>query len=484
MTDFYAHMFDDPWLGFLIVIGIVIALYMGRSSAHGVIETFFRLLSSALRLGSRSVSMAEKKLKERNREVLIALGKEHAEREINREFFRINKFVERDLGGYPKLQRSIQEQVTRINEDYERSGEVPPPSPEWIAAVDAVAKLHLKEKGSSLTEKILEDIHQAAEEQHREVLLSYRQSVGERHSLLKRMAPFWRKLSNSVDQIGTHLQELTKRARQIDVQMERYEEICNQTDKAERMLKASALTQFSISLIVVLIAIAGAYFNFHLIAYPMSEMVDGSNRVGGVRVSDIAALVLIFIEITMGIFLLEALHVTKLFPIIGSMDDRMRVRGIWVVGSILLAMATMESGLAFMRDYLAAQDRALQATLTGAEASAEVSWITLAVNMGMGFVLPLALTVVAIPLEYLLHTGRTVMGMLTELLLRLMALTMRILAVSLRHAGRLTIHLYDLLIMVPLWLETTLRRTRQQRDGKQLGPAGLDGDYFANEVSK
>ncbi|MCW8193471.1 hypothetical protein F6455_01560 [Proteobacteria bacterium 005FR1] len=483
MTDFFARLSEDPWLGFLIVIGTVIALYMGRSSAHGAIETFFRLLSSALRLGARSTAMAEKRLKERNREVLIALGKEHAEREINREFFRINKFVERDLGGYPKLQRSIQEQVTTINEDYERSGEVPPPSPEWVAAVDAVAKLHLNEKGSSLTEKILEDIHQAAEEQHREVLVSYRQGMAERHSILKKMAPFWRKLSNSVDQIGTHLQELKKRAQQIDLQMERYEEICNRPDKAERMLKASALTQFTIALIVVAIAIAGAYFNFHLIAYPMSEMVDGSNRIGGARVSDIAAMVLIFIEITMGIFLLELLHVTKLFPIIGSMDDRMRVRGIWVVGGILLAMASMESGLAFMRDYLAVQDRALQASLTGVEVGAEVNWITLAVNMGMGFFLPLALTVVAIPLEYLLHTGRTVMGMLTELLLRLLALTMRILSVSLRHAGRLTIHLYDLVIMLPLWVETTLK-SRQQVGKAANGGVLDDSEYFANEASK
>lgn len=483
MTDFYARISEDPWLGFLIFFGIVIALYMGRSSAHGAIQAFFRLLSSALRLGARSVAMAEKRLKERNREVLIALGKEHAEREINREFFRINKFVERDLGGYPKLQRSIQEQVTQINEDYERSGEVPPPSPEWISAVDAVAKLHLGEKGSSLTEKILEDIHQAAEEQHREVLVSYRQSMAERHSILKKMAPFWRKLSNSVDQIGTHLQELKKRAQQIDVQMERYEEICNQTDRAERMLKASAITQFTIAFIVVMIAIAGAYFNFHLIAYPMSEMVDGSNRIGGVSVADIAAMVLIFIEITMGIFLLELLHVTKLFPIIGSMDDRMRIKGVWLVGGILLAMASMESGLAFMRDHLAAQDRALQATLTGAETGSDVSWITLAVNMGMGFFLPLALTVVAIPLEYLLHTGRTVMGMLTELLLRLMALTMRILSISLRHAGGLVVHLYDLVIMIPLWVETTLR-SHNQAGRAAHGDALDDPDYFANEASK
>lgn len=460
MIDFYARISQDPWVAVLILLGVVLALYMGRSSAHGVIDNLFRLLSSAIRMGGRSVSMAEKRLKERNREVLIALGKEHAEREISREFFRINKFVERDLGGYPKLQRNIQEQITKINEDYEQSGEVPPPSPEWIAAVDAVANLRLKEKGNNLSEKILEDIHQAADEQHREVLQSYRQSMAQRHSMLKRMAPYWRKLSNSVDQIGTHLQELAKRAHTVDVQMERYEEFCNQTNKAERMLKASAVTQFSIALIVVLIAMAGAYFNFHLIAYPMSEMVDGSNRIGGVRVSDIAALVLIFIEITMGIFLLEALHVTKLFPIIGSMDDRMRIRGIWLVGGILLSMALMESGLAFMRDYLVAQDRSLQASLTGAE-TGDVTWITLAVNMGMGFILPLALTVVAIPLEYLLHTGRTVIGMLMELALRILAVSMRILALSLRHAGHLVIHLYDLLIMLPLWLESVLRRSMQ-----------------------
>ncbi|MGQ9425285.1 hypothetical protein ACXYTJ_05895 [Gilvimarinus sp. F26214L] len=475
MNDFYARVFEDPWVAVSILVGIVLALYMGRSSAHGVIETFFRLLSSGLRMGSRSLALAEKKLKARNREVLISLGKEHAEREINREFFRINKFVERDLGGYPRLQRNIQEQITRINEDYEKSGEVPPPQPEWVAAVDAVANLQLKDKGSSLSEKILQDIHQAAEEQHREVLQSYRESMAERHSILKRMAPFWRKLSNSVDQIGSHLQELGKRAHNIDVQMERYEEISSQTDKAERMLKASALTQFSIALLVVLIAMAGAYFNFHLIALPMSEMVDGSNRIGGVRVSEIAALVLIFIEITMGIFLLEALHVTKLFPIIGSMDDRMRVRGIWLVGTLLLTMACMESGLAFMRDHLAAENRSLEASLTGAE-TGDISWITLVVNMGMGFILPLALTVVAIPLEYLLHTGRTVMGMLMELVLRILAVLMRVLSVALRHGGRLTTHLYDLVILLPLWVENTIRR---RTDG-----GAESSDYFAKEASK
>lgn len=475
MTDFFGRIVEDPWLALLALLGLVVVLYLGRSSAHGLIETLFRAFANGLRLGGKSLALAEKKLKARNREVLMVLGKEQAERELAREFFRINKFVERDLGGYPKLQRNIQEQITRINEDYEQSGEVPPPSPEWVAAVDAVASLHLKEKTSNLSEKILGDIHQAAEEQHRDVLQAYRHSMAERHSRLKRMAPYWRKLSNSVDQIGNHLQELVKRAQTIDSQMDRYEEISRQSDKAERMLKASAMTQFSIALIVVLIAMAGAYFNFHLIAYPMSEMVDGSNRVGGVRVSDIAAMVLIFVEITMGIFLLELLHITKLFPIIGSMDDRMRTRGIWVVGSILLLMACMEAGLAFMRDYLVTENRAWRADLTG-ETPADISWITLTVNMVMGFVLPLALTVVAIPLEYLLHTGRTVIGTLLELLLRIAATGLRILSMVFRQGGRVAIYAYDLLIMLPLWLENLIGRGR--------GQSATANNYFAEEAPK
>src|SRR5690606_27792377 len=124
MTDFFARIFANPWLTVLMLLGLVIALYMGRSSAHGFIETLFRSLATGLRISAKSLSLTEKKLKARNREVLMALGKDHAERELAREFFRINKFVERDLGGYPRLQRNIQEQITRINEDYEHSGEV------------------------------------------------------------------------------------------------------------------------------------------------------------------------------------------------------------------------------------------------------------------------------------------------------------------------------------------------------------------------
>ncbi|WP_390619056.1 hypothetical protein [Maricurvus nonylphenolicus] len=473
MSEIYQLLPTPAWVSSLVLLSLLmLVLYLSRESSHKAIHDFFHLLYSSMRLMARSLGLAEKRLHARNKEVLLDLGREHAERELQREFFRINKFVERDLGGYPKLQRSIEEQITLIDEDYRQSAAVPQPSPEWLDAVESLAKLHLKDKGQHLTGKILADVHQAAEDQQRDTLQSYREATAERHRILKKLSPYWRRLSNRIDEIGTHLQELVIRAQNIDRKMEQFEEITRGTDKAVQMLKASAVTQFSIALFVVIIAVGGAFFNFHLIALPMSEMVGASSRIAGVQVADLAALVIIFLEITMGIFLLETLHITRLFPIIGAMDDRMRRRMMWAFASILIILASVEAGLAFMRDQIAMDLAALRTSLAGAEAADESlvnSWIPLAANMTMGFILPLALTVVAIPLEYLLQTGRTVFGMLAEALLRIAAVTIRLLGNAMRHISRLLISIYDMVIMLPLWLEQLGRQRRNEKTLKAVG---------------
>jgi len=183
-----------------------------------------------------------------------------------------------------------------------------------------------------------------------------------------------------------------------------------------------------------------------------------------VRVSEVAAFVLILLEITLGIFLMEALHVTKLFPLVSSMDDRMRVRGIWVVGTILVIFASMEASLALLRDIIQSDNYALRADLTGT--AGNVSVITLIVNMGMGFFIPMILAIVAIPLEYLFHTGRTVIGMIVELLLRILSLSLRILSNVMRHVGKFVTSVYDIVILVQLWLwiEAGFKRVRSPRN--------------------
>lgn len=461
----------SPGVLLVVLLGLVAVLYLARSAAHQAISSLFRLGYSGFRFGSIAARKSAQRLHARNREVLLELGRQQVEKDIEKEFFEINKFVQRDLGGYPKIQKQIQENITRIQDDYANSGEVPQQSPDWAEAVEAVAKLKNSEKTPAISVKVLEQIHSSAKKQHDENLAAYRQETSKRHTILKAMTPYWRKLAYSVDEVGGKLKEIVTRSQNIDKHMLKYKDIIAGTDSAERSLKASAVTQFLIAAIVIAVAVGGAFFNFHLIALPMSEMVGSANRVAGVKVADLAALVIICLEMTAGIFLLESLRITRLFPLIGSMDDKIRRTIMISSAAVLLILACTESALAFMRDQISADLAALRASLAGAEASSHEGsainqWIPMAANMILGFVLPLALTMVAIPLEYLLQTGRTVVGGLIEILINAVAVVLRIFAHAFKHLGKIVVSLYDLFIALPLWIESMWNKRAKSRNGE------------------
>lgn len=165
------------------------------------------------------------------------------------------------------------------------------------------------------------------------------------------------------------------------------------------------------------------------------------------------------VEISMGLFLMESLRITRLFPVIGALSDKMRVRMIFITFAILLMMASIEAGLAYMREVLLQDELATNSLLRGDTTTALVNqhlWITTAAQMGMGFILPFALVFVAIPLETFVHSLRTVMGLFAIGVLRLFALLLRILGNGARHLGTLLQQVYDLLLFVPLWIETRM----------------------------
>jgi hypothetical protein len=169
---------------------------------------------------------------------------------------------------------------------------------------------------------------------------------------------------------------------------------------------------------------------------------------------------------------MESLRITRLFPVIGALPDKLRVRMIWITFTILLLLASIEAGLAYMREVLLQDELATSALLRGSEGAVDNGflWITTAAQMGMGFVLPFALVFVAIPLETFIHSLRTVVGLVGIALLRSAALLLRVLGNGFRHLGTLTERLYDLPLFVPLWLES--RRTQNGNDdGKADVPA-------------
>ena len=438
------------------IVVIPLALYLARVPAHRAILAFGRVIHYSMRLGAHSVSMAEAKLVARNKEVLLAAGRENCERIIEREFDRVDLTVRKDLAEYPSLHRQLSEDITRIDEDYAQSTEVPPEPPGWVKAVEAVAKIPIS-KGDPTVGNILSDIHSSLKKASTNAVEEYRRSSRERHNLLNKMMPHWRKLLTVLTKVDNNVNSLLERSRVIDRHMEDYEHIIRQSDRALRMESSSSLTQFFVSGFVLAIAVGGAMINFYLIALPMSEMVGAKSQIFGFPISEVAALVIILVEISLGIFMMETMRITRLFPVIGALNDKLRVKMMWVTFVFLFSLASVESGLAYMREILSQQNSAVTASLIVNQGEVIVDnslrWITTAAQMGLGFILPFSLVLVAIPLESFVLSLRTVIGVIGVIVLRLLSLILRMIGNASRYISRSLIHGYDLLIFVPLWIE-------------------------------
>jgi hypothetical protein len=441
-----------------VILLAVLALYLTRGPAHSAIQSLCRVLHAALRMASISVFRAEGRLVERNREVLLAAGREASERIIEREFERMEGSVNRDLAEIPALQRQVQEQLKRIEEDHTESFDVPPAPPGWAHAVEAVA--NIPSKGDPMVANILDKIHESLVEAQDKARDEYRGATRNRHEHLKKMMPCCRKIEQDLTKVDKNIDNLLHRSKVVDRQMDEYENILQGSDRAVRMLSSSSLVQFFVSALVLLIAIGGAMINFHLIARPMAEMVGGNNAIGAFHISDIAALVIIMVEISMGLFLMESLRITRLFPVISALPDLTRIRMMWITFGILVILASVEAGLAYMREILLQDELATSAILRGDEGGLATSgflWITTAAQMGMGFILPFALVFVAIPLETFVHSLRTVMGIVGCWLMRAFAVTLRVLGGASFHMGHVLIDLYDMVIFLPLWAERRIK---------------------------
>jgi len=461
-----------PWpvaSALLWIILINAALYLIRTTAHKTIQAAAQGLHRSFRVASKAVSRSETKLATRNRDVLLAAGREAKERIIEREFDRINETVRKDLANYSALHRSLSESIGRIEKDHQDAVDVPPDPPGWVKAVAAVADMDGKE-GRAHIGSILSDIHKSLIKAHKEALAVYHEASAKRHKLLRDMRPDWRQIQQTLGAVGKSVDSLLGRSVTIDRHMQEYEDIVAGQDRAMSVLSSSSLVNFFVSAFVLCVAIGGATINFSLIARPMAEMVGGTSLIGNFRTADIAALVIILVEISMGLFLMESLRITRLFPVIGALPDKTRVRMVYITFSILFLLAGVEAGLAYMREILLHDELATSALLRGDEAATATGgymWITTAAQMGMGFILPFALTFVAIPLETFVHSVRTVIGLMAISMLRLLSLSLRLLGNIFLYLGVLLQQIYDLPLFVPLWLE--------ERMAKKSGEVDLAG---------
>jgi hypothetical protein len=471
---------ESPALSILVLALVALGfLYAARRPMHELLRAVGALLCGPLRIGARWLVDTADKMKERNRAVLLAHGRHETGQRIEREFERLGAVVRRELQGYPTLQRKLLDEITRIEEDYKKCGEVPPPPPDWVEAVTAMA--NVKTGGSEMVQKILDEIKASIAKIHDKAIGEYRRSYETRHKILEGFMPFWRSVDRNMTEVNKKLTDLQESAKGVDGLMSKYEAINAKTDKAEHALTVSAFTQFAIAALVMLVAAGGAFINFKLIALPMSEMVGaGDYLAANLRTSEVAALVIIFVEASMGLFLMEALRITHLFPRIATLNDTMRRRMMWIALVLLVTLAGVEAALALMRDLLIADKQALiQSLATVQQAAAADGWVSripTAGQMLLGFILPFALAFIAIPLESLIHSARTVGGVLLAALVSTLALVLRVLANIARRMSRVLITLYDVVIVLPLVVE------RMAKGGMAMRRNGIDVDDSAHQT--
>ncbi len=478
MVDWHSLLFwpDNVALSVLVLcILLMLFLYAARLPMHGVIHSLCHVVTQSTRFFSHWLLLSAESLRLRNQSVLLAHGQEAAATLIEREFERVGDTVRRDMQEYPALQRKLLEEVTRIEEDYRKSGEVPPPPPEWVEAIESVSQI---KSGGDVPRKLLEDIGKSIQKIHDKTVAEYRRAYEDRHRILKGMQPSWRAVDKLMGEMDKKMITLHGNARLIDSHMTKFEGMRAKDDKTEHAMTMSAFVQFAISALVMVIAMGGAFINYKLIALPMSEMVGATDYItNSLKTSDVAALVIILMEASMGLFLLESLRITQLFPRIASMDDRMRHRLMLASLIFLIILAGIESSLALMRDMLITDKASLMRDLASAAPAVEDNWFTripMAGQMIMGFVLPFALAFVAIPLESTVHSLRTVIGVLLVQTMRGTAFIIRFIGVIFKRLAKVLELIYDLPIVIPLLIERwvlTLRGNSPEKGQTRIGSA-------------
>ena len=424
----------------------LLLMYLLRAQAHALISRFARLLHSQLRLAAQACIQSGQRIRLRNHEVTKALAEALMERQLERRFMRIEQLVERDLDNYQKLAAQINRQLVAIDEDYETSSEVPDASPEWITAVEAIAGLQGTERNSEVMNKILGDIHDTVKQHQREAMREHRWTISARHKVLSGLRPQWRKLAKLLGHIDHNIDILRQRLRQVDRHMGQFEML---TAGSGQGIMSSMLMRFVIALCFVMVGLGAAWINMQLLQEPLTEIMS-QRQVGGFMLAELVALLHIAITLVAATMISESLRITHFFPLIGAMTKHGRLTLIWVGSSLLLLLATIEV-LALIGTSVAT---------TATQLSGVSQWVLVV----LGIVMPVMLSLIVIPLEYLLHTVRPVVGSAIQVSLHMSALLLRLTASLALNLGKFTVHCYDLAIFLPLRLEDYWR-ARQQ--GKQ-----------------
>lgn len=440
----------------------VVFLWAAREPMLALLRSLGQLLREGCEGLANACERAAQELRERGDAALHAAGVLEARGRLGREIGRVDSAFSERLGQYSGLQRRLDDLLVKLEKDYADCAETPPKVPGWSTAVRAIAQIPTPNDAN--VQKVLESIRESSEDAEEKALKQHRDDTKQRHKLLGAMATCWKDVRDLMARMGGTVAAAIEATTRIHGYVEEYEKVSKQEEAATRALTFSAAKLFAVSTLVLSVAFGGAFVNFQLIALPMSELVPAGARIGGLPVATISALVIVLMETALGIFILDLLGITDLFPKLQGVPASRRRLLLSLSLAGLFFLACVESSLAVLRESIAEADAALRLSLGGDEAraiaQASSSKIPVIGQAVLGFVLPFILAMVAIPLEMLLDSGRHVLGALCVLGLSAVGALARGGAYLSGALSTLLVSVYEIYISIPLRIERAVRQPR------------------------
>lgn len=460
MSDYYIWP-DMPFLSItILVVSSMIFLFLARTPMHLALQNLDDGIAGGMAKISSWINSLVSKMREKNKKVLLESSIADCEQKIAHEFKRVDMGYTKHLADYPKLHLILDENITNISADFKECGQAIPKAPSWADTVDSVTKMQ-GSSGDRVIEKMLKELQKTAVDGEKAALAEMRKTSAKRHKILNGLAPIWKKILKVMHTVDNKVALTLETSKKIQKYMSDYDSIRQGGADSIDMLSSKSTKLFIFSLLVIVIAGFGAFINFNLIALPMSELVPAGSRVLGLQVSDVSALVIVMLEIVLGIFLMEALGITNIFPQISSMT--LGKRRILLYASILgiFFLASVEAALAVLREHIAETNAATTQALAGkaiASTANDDSKITVIGQATLGFVLPWILAMVAVPLEMLIESSQHVLNKLLILIILIFGYLISILGHLISTLMKTFLHIYDAYIIIPAQIAAMIKR--------------------------
>ena len=438
---------DSLWVSAIVwALLAIVLMYLARRPAHDALCVMSSALARWLRTAARALSGVRGRLLAQQRILHAAMALDLAERRIERTTRRFAHSIERDLGAFPQLQRRLTDQIERIDRDYHDSADTPPVPPQWLDAVDAVART--QGAGDSAVAGILDAMHGTLTRAAHDSLDEFRFVSRKRHGLLRRTLPQWRRAASMLSRMDGNVAVLTRRAESIDAQIEHYARLRDEPPALTLGVQAQYWMRCLFAAVALGVMGVLAVTEHALLAPPLLALLQNPISVFGLPLAQVEAWVVIGAQVVFGLLLLEVNRVTRLLPTLGLLGPRARLRSGVLLAVLWLATVVFAGTLLVL---------GAPAKATVAHSVAEVGAVVL---------LALLLLPTGLLLDMVLNAGRSVVLSVLGGILAAVALLLRACGWLARLAGRVLIYAYDLVIFLPLAIDAAIAMRRRKADAE------------------